>query len=308
MQNSEVYDWIRDNDAKTKIEKDAFSFLDLLTSFSESYSNVINGRASDGSVNPNISNLRKLAGRARQHFPFLIAIKSFPKDKADNFIRATESILVAYGIQRMYTGDIEKTFSDGTLEANNCQSTKEIEAFYTSKVTPEVKKVGSSALDRLSKGDELTITKQKLVYLLCRLDAFLQMTVEPASVYKDIGEAYKGIDVEHILSQASIKWKDSGFSTQEEFELYKHKIGNLTILEKPLNRAIKDKPFFDKKNDGYQHSKYLITKGIAVKIPGNNSLAKALKYVEAYNEWTKEIVDKRQNNLVEIAALAFGWK
>lgn len=76
---SEVFDWIRDNNKLTRINKDSSSFLSQLTDFATSYLNIIYGKSADGSTNPQIANLRRLAGRARQHFSFLIALKSFPQ-------------------------------------------------------------------------------------------------------------------------------------------------------------------------------------------------------------------------------------
>lgn len=305
---SEIFDWIRANEEQTKINKDPFGFLSQLTNFAASYLNIINGKSADGSENPYVANLRKLAGRARQHFPFLIAIKNFSKDMEDKFIFATESLLMAYGIQRMYTGDIESTFSNWTLEAINCESKKQIDSFYQTKVEPELKRVGSSAQEKLAGLSEFSIAKQKLVYLLCRLDSFLQTSIESSSIYRDISNSYKGFDIEHILSQSEQDYSKLNFESKESLEEYKHKLGNLTILEKALNRAIQDKSFLDKKAAGYQHSNYILTKGIATSLPGKSQYAKALANVKTFEKWDKNSIDDRQRNLSEIAASAFGWK
>lgn len=306
--DSEVFDWIRENNKLTKINKDVFGFLSLLANFATSYLNIINGQSADGTTNPQIANLRRLAGRARQHFPFLIAIKNFPKNDEENFVAATESLLIAYGIQRMYTGDIETTFSNWTQEARKCESRKDREVFYRTKVEPEVKKVGTLAKEKLISMSEFSISKQKLTYLLCRLDSFLQTSAEPNSMYQDIGSAYRGFDLEHILSQSEIDHRSFNMLSEEMLEDYKYRLGNLTILEKALNRAIQDKPFSYKRTAGYQHSSYLLTKGITTSLPGKSQLAKALNSVISFDEWNKECIDKRQRNLGELAAKAFGWE
>jgi hypothetical protein len=305
---SEVFDWINDNSNLTHADQDPFGFLDTLMSFAESYRFIIDGKAPDGSSNPYVSNIRKLTGRARQHFPFLISVKHFPKENADRFILATESLLMAFGVQRMYTGEIEKTFSTWTQSARKCESTTDIEAFYQEKVAPEMKRVGALALEKLTTLDEKLLTKQKMVYFLCRLDSYLQTASEPGSFYRDIASGYKGFDIEHILSQSPKDYKKLGYPTIEEYEQYVSRLGNLTVLEKTLNRAIKDKEFSEKREVGYKNSAYLLTKGIAVKLPGKSKFAKALNNVSTFESWNKADIEQRQKNLINLAAEAFQWK
>lgn len=65
--------------------------------------------------------------------------------------------------------------------------------------------------------------------------------------------------IEHILSQTpKFKPKAFGFKDEEEFDEYKDRIGNLSILEKKINSAIKNSDLVDKMV-GYSKSTFKMT-------------------------------------------------
>jgi hypothetical protein len=70
--------------------------------------------------------------------------------------------------------------------------------------------------------------------------------------------------IEHILSQTpKFKPRSYGFKHNEDFEEFKNLLGNLTILEKRLNSAIKNDDLTEKVKKGYTDSKFKMTQKLA---------------------------------------------
>jgi hypothetical protein len=99
--------------------------------------------------------------------------------------------------------------------------------------------------------------------------------------------------VEHILpQQPDFGFPSYGFSTQEEYDLNKHRFGNLTLLEKYLNSRCQNQPIESKIQhpDLYRESKYQMTLSIA---------AAGMESPEAYR---RHGISRRSDELIDFCA------
>ena len=93
--------------------------------------------------------------------------------------------------------------------------------------------------------------------------------------------------IEHILSQTpKFKPKSYGFKNDEDFEEFKNLIGNLTILEKKINSAIKNDDLVAKKI-GYGTSKFKMTTMLATSL----SVTGAFKKVDLLSRGQELVED-----------------
>ncbi|MFM5979238.1 MAG: HNH endonuclease family protein [Sphaerospermopsis kisseleviana] len=94
----------------------------------------------------------------------------------------------------------------------------------------------------------------------------------------------------------------SDFDKPDQIDKYIKMLGNLTLLEKPINASIQDKPFQIKKN-AYPKSKFLITKSIGekVNIGSNTSIDRAVQDLEPFDNWNSESIEMRQDILAQLA-------
>ncbi|BAZ29397.1 hypothetical protein NIES4074_18420 [Cylindrospermum sp. NIES-4074] len=126
---------------------------------------------------------------------------------------------------------------------------------------------------------DLYLSKKIRLYVLIRLDAALS---EGKASYD-----FSNITVEHTLPQNAkldsvwVKW----FPSQEERDKYVHRIGNLVLLSSYKNSQASNYNFELKKQ------KYFTTKG------GICNFALTTQ-VLLEKEWTPEIIDKRQEQLI----------
>ncbi|WP_341775640.1 DUF262 domain-containing HNH endonuclease family protein [Staphylococcus pasteuri] len=125
----------------------------------------------------------------------------------------------------------------------------------------------------------------------------------------------KQLTIEHILSQ-KIKVDDYtkiGFSDEEEFNQYKNKVGNLTLIYNTDNSSIGNKKYVDKLLHYEKDVEFLLTKKLAVNLETNVKNGKDTKLVKLINSYittpkkdnvdghfTKEMIDLRSNEITNL--------
>jgi uncharacterized protein with ParB-like and HNH nuclease domain len=300
----DVFEWITNSNNSTTMSDSPFKFLQHIQNFAEAYSYVINNKAPDGTENKKIQNIRYLAEKGRQFFPLLISLKKLP-NSSNNYeaiLNSIESLLFSYSILRAYTGAIESTFSEWTKKLNSAQSDGEIKDFIENIVFPEVRRMGKQAYDKICVLTEKDIARKKLQFLLIRAD--IELNVIAGGAYKAVTE-YSNYEIEHIVPKKYDPSINNHLTPSQHDEIV-NKLGNLTILEKPLNRSIKNNSVVDKKIT-YESSAYLLCKASVQNIPGQNTLAKANALVYKINSMDLPDVEKRQKNLADIYSKIYGW-
>lgn len=143
----------------------------------------------------------------------------------------------------------------------------------------------SEMLDVLN-SDIYYLTARRRNYLILRLDSFLS---DGAASYDA-----KVLTIEHVLPQtveAGSEWEEN-WPKEEVRQQWVHKIANLVPLTQQRNSAASNLDFAKKK---------------AAYFGGRKSVSSYVMTTQVLNtaEWTPEVVEKRQNDLVEV--LAAGW-
>jgi len=96
---------------------------------------------------------------------------------------------------------------------------------------------------------------------------------------------YSLISVEHILPQnpsEDSKWRE--WFTDEEIEQYKHKLGNLVLLNRRKNSSLSNRDFEEKKGKYFKSSL---------------STFPSINYIMQKLEWKKEDIENRTNDMIE---------
>lgn len=120
-----------------------------------------------------------------------------------------------------------------------------------------------------------------LPFILLDYSEFLSNSEHDLEDLKDIVKT-KSLTLEHILSQTPKFSLDThGFQSEEEYLEFEHTIGNLTLLEKSINGAVRNKNISEKVSF-YDKSKFKMTKILATEITYNTQFDK--KDIEARTE------------------------
>ena len=105
------------------------------------------------------------------------------------------------------------------------------------------------------------------------------------SAYVKLLKSRKNVNIEHVMpEEINEKWSNYLSLDDNTYKLYRDKIGNLVLLEEKINKSIKNKLYREKKIRYKESSLNLIN-----------------ELLNKYNNWTKEIIDKRTKDLKEIA-------
>ncbi len=129
--------------------------------------------------------------------------------------------------------------------------------------------------------------------------------------------AYKGVktpgaiddftvlDIEHILPNnpsADLRKDFTNMNPGADYDEYKNRLGNLTLLEKPINIVVGN-DFFLKKRDEYKKSKYYLTSSISglTVVGSDTSINRINQMLKTFNDWTAKSIDDRQEMLFYLA-------
>jgi hypothetical protein len=82
----------------------------------------------------------------------------------------------------------------------------------------------------------------------------------------------------------------------------KIKLGNLTLLEKPIN-IVAGNDFFAAKKKEYSKCKYYLTSSIAglIEVGKNSSITRVNAKLKAFDDWNATDIEKRQLLLINLA-------
>lgn len=142
-----------------------------------------------------------------------------------------------------------------------------------------------------------TILKERIISREFKANAFTKYILDriEEEYYMKSGSG-KGVqdrssvDIEHIAPRKA--WTADKYSTwvqyldcsEEEFDEYKNRIGNLTLLENSVNQTASDRPFNQKCGIYNERTDFLMTQAIT----------------DEFDEWDIEKIDERSRNLAEI--------
>ena len=116
---------------------------------------------------------------------------------------------------------------------------------------------------------------------------------------------YTVLEIEHILPDNPDSALRSAFVTDNanaRYDEYKNKLGNLTLLEKPIN-IVASNGFFAAKRDEYRKCKHYLTSSIAeiITVGQNTTINRINEKLQAFDDWTPANIDRRHGLLIELA-------
>jgi uncharacterized protein with ParB-like and HNH nuclease domain len=319
VREDEIYDWFikKENAALCGYQNKPFEFVRNVIINVDRFIDYSSGRGNDGQYNLHMDNLRKLCGGAFSlHYILLLSASNFPKFIFDHFVTQLESFLFYYIFTKTPTKELERNFSLWADELR--QIGKEMNS------EVQIDKYNQFLKERLlssinSKEDELSdyfkryslnsMQQYRTRYLLAKLTQYVDMAYRGLKIPGAINE-YTDLEIEHILPNTpsdGLRKDFAGKNPGIDYDEYKNRLGNLTLLEKPIN-IVASNDFFDKKCEEYSKSKYYLTSSIAkITVVGDNtSINRINKMLKEFSDWNATSIDERQEMLSKLAKVV--WK
>jgi uncharacterized protein DUF1524 len=118
-------------------------------------------------------------------------------------------------------------------------------------------------------------------------------------------DEYTVLEIEHILPDNPDSSLRQYFVAQNpgfDYDEYKNRLGNLTLLEKPIN-IVTGNDFFQRKSGEYKKCKNYLTSSIAQinTVGANTSINRINQKLHSFTDWTAKNIDDRHDMLMNLA-------
>jgi hypothetical protein len=314
VREDEIYDWLvnKDNAAICDYKNDPFGFVRKIIRNVEQFIGFTKRRGNDGQTSLTMDSMQRLCGAAFSlHYVLLLAASNFPKSLFEHFVRQLESFLFYYIFTKTPTKDLERNFS---LWADDLREIGEIADARAQKIRLNEFVAEKFQKNMASKDAELTdamkrylvssMQKYRTGYLLAKLTQFVEMAFKGMNSAGPLSD-FAALEIEHILPLTPEKELRESFtatSPKSNYDDYKVRLGNLALLEKPIN-IVASNEFFQKKKEEYIKSGNYLTRSIAgLNTVGiDTSITRINAKLLAFDQWSASDIERRQDMLTGLA-------
>ena len=319
VREDEIYDWFvaKDNAALCDYTNKPFEFVRKVIRNVEHYLAFANGMGNDGKPNLAMDSLKRLAGGAFSlHYVLLLAAANFPKSLFDHFVSQLESFLFYYIFTKTPTKDLERNFSQWADELRAIAETTDLSkqkvqlnAFVTDRFEKNMAGKSQELTDALKRFTLYSMQQYRARYLLARLTQHVEMAFSGLKTRGDL-EHFTKLEIEHILPQSPKSDLSTSWVTENKdkvYDDYKNRLGNLTLLEKPLN-IVAGNDFYVLKLVEYKKSGNYLTRSLAelINVGHDTSINRINKKLKSFSIWNANSIEMRHELL--IALIKDVWK
>ena len=306
----EAYEWLKTHadDPTVRISENPVGLVDRLLEVSEVYVNLLEGRNPSGSENRYLRNLQALAGSARQHLILLLAGRRLPLAAFELLCKEVEDLFFVFIVTRTPKNEFEDRFVRWAAAIRAITTEDDLRRFVAREVSP-FKAAKASAFDfSLRQLADAALPKYRRKYLLAKLAQKVNEDAYQGSGWQDLGKLMdRAYEIEHILPVNPRDDIVQTFDKPEEIGAYTHRLGNLTLVEKPINAAIGNSAF-ELKRPAYRESQVLLTRAIAgvESVGTNTSINRAVRALSPFAQWRSSSILRREEELLSLAHEVWG--
>lgn len=314
VREDEIYDWFiaKDNAALCDYASKPFEFVRKVIRNVEHYLAFANGLGNDGKPSLAMDSLKRLAGGAFSlHYVLLLAVANFPKPLFDHFVAQLESFLFYYIFTKTPTKDLERSFSQWADELRAIAETTDpvkqkvqLNTFVADRFEKNMAGKSQELADALKRFTLYSMQQYRTRYLLARLTQHVEMAF---SGLKNPGslEPFTKLEIEHILPdnpkpELCATW--AAENPNAVYDDYKNRLGNLTLLEKPIN-IVAGNDFYKAKQTEYSKSGNYLTRSLVAltEVGQNTSISRINAKLEAFPAWNAASIERRHALLIALA-------
>jgi hypothetical protein len=313
VREDEIYDWFvaEENAALCEYAKKPFEFIRKIIRNVDHYLAFSNGMGNDGKASLAMGSLKLLAGGAFSlHYVLLLAGANLPKPLFDHFVAQLESFLFYYIFTKTPTKDLERSFSQWADElraisasAEPVKQKAELNAFIADRFATSIAGKTQELTDALRRLTLYSMQQYRTRYLLARLTQHVEMAFSGLKTPGSL-EPFTRLEIEHILPdnptpELCSKWAAENPATI--YDDYKNRLGNLTLLEKPIN-IVAGNDFYAAKQTEYRKSGNYLTRSLVelVDVGKYTSITRINERLRAFTTWDAKAIETRHGLLIAL--------
>ncbi|WP_026687375.1 DUF262 domain-containing protein [Azovibrio restrictus] len=314
VREDEIYDWFiaKGNAALCDYEAKPFEFVRKVIRNVDHYLAFANGLGNDGKPSLAMDSLKRLAGGAFSlHYVLLLAAANFPKPLFDHFVMQLESFLFYYIFTKTPTKDLERSFSQWADElraiaevGDPVKQKVHLNAFVADRFEKNMAGKSQELADALKRFTLYSMQQYRTRYLLARLTQHVEMAFSGLKTPGSL-EPFTKLEIEHILPdnpKAELRVTWAAENPNAVYDDYKNRLGNLTLLEKPIN-IVAGNDFYTAKQAEYGKSGNYLTRSLVAltDVGQNTSISRINTKLEAFPAWNATSIEKRHGLLIALA-------
>lgn len=314
VREDEIYDWFvdKENAALCDYAGKPFEFVRKVIRNVEHYLAFSNGLGNDGKPSLAMDSLKRLAGGAFSlHYVLLLAAASFPKPLFDHFVAQLESFLFYYIFTKTPTKDLERSFSQWADElraiagaTDPVKQKVQLNGFIADRFDANMAGKSQELVDALRRFTLHSMQQYRTRYLLARLTQHVEMAFSGLKTAGSL-EPFTNLEIEHILPnkpEADLRGKWATENSGTAYDDYKNRLGNLTLLEKPIN-IVAGNDFYTAKQVEYRKSGNYLTRSLVelTSVGQNTSISRINEKLKAFPAWNAKTIEERHGLLITLA-------
>ena len=314
VREDEIYDWFIDkgNAALCAYSEKPFEFVRKVTRNVEHYLEFANGMGNDGKPSLGMDSLRRLAGGAFSlHYVLLLATANFPAPLFEHFVAQLESFLFYYIFTKTPTKDLERNFSvwadelrEIAAESDSKRQRERLNGFVADRFDKNMAAKSQELSDALKRFTLFSMQQYRARYLLARLTQHVEMSFLGSQSRGSL-EPFTRLEIEHILPDtptAELRSQWTHENPDAVYDDYKNRLGNLTLLEKPINIVAGNQYYSDKQAEYRKCGNYLTRSLVELTAVGQNtSISRINAKLEAFSIWNAHSIERRHGLLIALA-------
>lgn len=314
VREDEIYDWFvdKDNAALCDYANKPFEFVRKVIRNVEHYLAFSNGLGNDGKPSLAMDSLKRLAGGAFSlHYVLLLAAANFPKPLFDHFVAQLESFLFYYIFTKTPTKDLERSFSQWADElraiaaaTDPVKQKVQLNAFIADRFDTNMAGKSQELVDALRRFTLYSMQQYRTRYLLARLTQHVEMAFSGLKTPGSL-EPFTKLEIEHILPdnpKEELRGKWGAENPGAGYDDCKNRLGNLTLLEKPIN-IVAGNDFYTAKQAEYRKSGNYLTRSLVelTSVGQNTSISRINEKLKAFPAWDAKAIEARHGLLITLA-------
>jgi len=304
LREDEIYGWFSKNKKLCGYAEDSPKFAKELLAAAKAYGLFLKGCDPSGKQRPELQSLQFLGGSAaRQHLILLLAGRHLPDVLFSQLVREVENLFFIYVASRENTRDFERNFARWAPELKKAKTEEELQLFLRQRIEPSKAALSGRFDDAFKRMTSEELQVYRLRYILAKLNQHVEVSAYGETEGTRWLKNYVASEfqIEHIQPQKPCQEALDEFGKATDPAII-NRLGNLVLVEKPINASLGNKPY-SKKRLVYPQSKLLLVHAISErpKIGANTSIDRAVRELEPFAVWNEEAVISRQAKLGSMA-------
>lgn len=309
INENDIYKWLTENEEKCKYKSKPMEFTDNMMDGLERYEKLLSPDK-DTIGKDYLDNITYLMGKSsRLHIVPLLAARGLDANCNKELYRIFEAIIYYSVVDGIKSNVIEKKFASWCPEIRMIRDQKSLQEFVKKNVSPMIDDWNktndySNRFNTLGLG---ALQKYKIKTILARMTKYIESKRNRVDSV-DISELLKPENtIEHIMPQEGKSYEAYKIKDKEEYDVYKNRLGNLSILEKVINSSIQD-DLYEEKCKAYKASKFYLTSSVGqlTKVGKKTAINKTNQMLRCWETWNKETIEQRQDMMLELSRQV--WK